>query len=362
MGLGSGSLEDMVVDRAFWAGKKVLVTGHTGFKGSWLCEVLLEAGAEVVGLSLAPETSPNLFSLLSLERRMESHLADIRDADAVRGVVESSRPQILLHLAAQALVRPGYADPIGTFATNVIGTAHVLDAAREQAQLRAAVIVTTDKVYHNNEWSFPYRETDPLGGHDPYSASKACAELVAACYAKSYLSAQDLRLATARAGNVIGGGDWSADRLIPDAVRAWSAGETLSVRRPGATRPWQHVLEPVAAYLALAHRLFEGRSPHASYNFGPEPGAAATVRDVIGVASAAFGTGETSFGTADEGPHEAGFLALETAQARDALEIRPRWSLQEAVTRTMDWYRQHRDGVDARALCAADIAAFDAVS
>lgn len=362
MGIESGALEDMVVNRAFWAGKKVLVTGHTGFKGSWLCEVLLESGAEVTGLSLAPETSPNLFSLLSLERRMTSHLADIRDIAAVRDVVGASRPEILFHLAAQALVRPGYADPVGTFATNVIGTAHVLDAVREQQQLRAAVIVTTDKVYHNNEWSYPYRETDALGGHDPYSASKACAELVTASYAKSFLSAQHVRLATARAGNVIGGGDWSADRLIPDAVRAWSADVALSVRRPGATRPWQHVLEPVAAYLTLARKLFEGRAPHASYNFGPEPGAAATVRDVIGIASAAFGTGNTKFGTTDEWPHEAGFLALETAQARDAMGIRPRWSLDEAVTRTMDWYRQHREGADALALCTADIAAFDAAA
>lgn len=362
MDIGPSALEDVVTNRAFWAGKKVLVTGHTGFKGSWLCEILLAAGAEVTGISLAPETNPNLFSLLSLDSRMTSHLADIRDAAAVQAIVASAQPEILLHLAAQALVRPGYVDPIGTFSTNVIGTAHVLDAMRGQSQLRAAVIVTTDKVYHNSEWSYPYRESDRLGGHDPYSASKACAELVTASYAESFLAAQGVRLATARAGNVIGGGDWSADRLIPDSVRAWSAGEMLSVRRPGATRPWQHVLEPVAAYLTLARNLFDGNVSHPSYNFGPEPSTAATVRDVIGIARAAFGTGETGFGTTDEGPHEAGFLALETAQARDALGIRPRWSLDEAVTRTMDWYRQHREGADARMLCAADIAAFDAAA
>jgi len=362
VGNGPRAVEDLVIDSAFWAGKKVLVTGHTGFKGSWMCEVLLAAGAEVTGMALAPDTSPSLFSLLRLEERMRSHLVDIRDGAAVRAVVESAAPQIVLHLAAQALVRPGYADPVGTFATNVIGTAHVLDALRGQDQLRAAVIVTTDKVYHNNEWSYPYRESDALGGHDPYSASKACAELVAASYAKSFLLAQGVRLATARAGNVIGGGDWSTDRLIPDAVRAWSAGETLSVRRPGATRPWQHVLEPVAAYLTLAKRLFEGGAAYDSYNFGPEPGAAATVRDVIEIARGAFGAGETSFGTVDAGPHEAGFLALETARARDSLGIRPRWSLEAGVTRTMDWYRRHRDGEDVRSLCAADIAAFDSVA
>ena len=349
----------MVVDRSFWADKNALVIGHTGFKGSWLCEVLLAAGAKLTGLSLEPAERPNLFSLLALERRMVSHLADIRSLAAVREIVAATQPDIVLHLAAQALVRPGYADPVGTFSTNVLGTVHVLEAIRA-TDTRAAVIVTTDKVYHNNEWSYPYREQDALGGHDPYSASKAAAELAVASYGKSFLHDQGVRLATARAGNVIGGGDWSRDRLLPDAVRAWDSGTTLVIRRPGATRPWQHVLEPICAYLTLAQALYEGRAFHDAYNFGPDPGAAASVRDVVYLARRAYGRGDTSFDAGFEGPHEAGYLALETARARDGLAVRPRWSLVESVDRTMQWYRALSEGADARSLCLADIAAYEA--
>ena len=346
---------------SFWRGKRVLLTGHTGFKGSWLALWLARMGAEVTGLALAPATEPNLFTLARVADGLHaSHECDVRDAQAVAAHVQAARPQIVLHLAAQALVRAGYADPLGTHATNVMGTAHVLDALRGQADVRAVVVVTTDKVYRNREWAYPYREDDPLGGHDPYSASKAAAELVTASYRDSFLAAQGVAVATARAGNVIGGGDWAQDRLLPDAVRAWEKGATLHIRRPQATRPWQHVLEPLAAYLRLAQRLWEKPALAGAYNFGPLPHEAATVKNVIELATAAYPASATSYENESEGPHEAGWLALETAHARQVLGVAPHWSLNTAVARTMNWYRQQHGGADARALCLADIDAWEA--
>lgn len=342
-------------DSDFWRGKRVLLTGHTGFKGAWLALWLQRLGAQVSGLALAPATAPNLFELARVDEAVDSHLGDIRDAALVRRVVEQSRPQLVLHLAAQALVRPSYEQPLQTLASNVMGTANVLDALRGCADVRAVVVVTTDKVYRNHEWPWPYREDDALGGHDPYSASKAAAELVAACWRDAFLGAQDVALATARAGNVIGGGDWSAERLMPDAMRAWQAGSVLQIRRPAATRPWQHVLDPLAAYLRLAEQLWHGQARHGAYNFGPLTHEAATVRDVVTLARQVHGSGETQFGDGSEGPHEAGWLALEVARARHELGVTPRWSLNEAVTRTVQWYRRQAAGADARALCLAEI-------
>ncbi|MGE4239664.1 CDP-glucose 4,6-dehydratase [Ramlibacter sp.] len=347
-------------DIAFWRGKRVLLTGHTGFKGAWLSLWLHRLGAQVVGLSLPPATQPELFGLAGVAALIDSRFGDIRDPAAVAAVVQSAQPEVVLHLAAQALVHEGYRQPLATFATNVQGTAHVLDALRNVTTVKAVVAVTTDKVYQNLEHPFPYRETDALGGHDPYSASKAACELVIACYRASYLAAQGMAVASARAGNVIGGGDWSADRLIPDAVRAWSSGRPLTIRRPTAIRPWQHVLEPLAGYLRLAERLWAGPEAAGPYNFGPPTDEAATVREVIELARAAYSQGTTEFGGGDEWPHEAGWLALETAKSRHALDVVPRWSLSEAVQRTMAWYRGHADGRDARALCAADIDAYEA--
>lgn len=345
----------------FWRGKRVLLTGHTGFKGSWLALWLQRLGAEVTGLALPPATEPNLFALAQVDKGMQSHMGDIRSAQAVAMRVRAARPQIVLHLAAQALVRAGYAAPIDTYATNVMGTAHLLDALRGQADVRAAVVVTTDKVYRNREWCYPYREDDPLGGHDPYSASKAAAEIVTASYRDAFLAAQGVAVATARAGNVIGGGDWSPDRLLPDAVRAWSAGQTLHIRHPEATRPWQHVIEPLAAYLRLAERLWAEPQLAGAYNFGPLPHEAATVGDVIKMASAAYPASGTSYEN-NSSPHEAGWLALETAHARYALGVAPRWDLATAVARTMDWYRAQQGGADARALCLADLDAWEATA
>ena len=349
-------------DPHFWRGKRVLLTGHTGFKGSWLALWLARLGAEVTGLALAPATEPNLFTLARVADDMHaSHECDVRDAEAVAAHVQAARPQIVLHLAAQALVRTGYANPLETYATNVMGTAHVLDGLRGQTDdVRAVVVVTTDKVYRNREWAYPYREDDPLGGHDPYSASKAAAEIVTASYRDAFLARQGIGVATARAGNVIGGGDWAADRLLPDAVRAWSTGQPLHIRHPGATRPWQHVIEPLAAYLRLAELLWADPSRAGAYNFGPLPHEAATVGDVIKMASGAYPQSTTSYESNSGQPHEAGWLALETAHARQVLGVVPRWGLTTAVARTMAWYRAQQQGANARALCMVDLDAWEA--
>jgi CDP-glucose 4,6-dehydratase len=343
---------------AFWAGKRVLLTGHTGFKGAWLALWLHRLGAEVIGISLKPSTTPSLAGLLDIDRAIDSRIADIRDADTVVREVRAAAPEIVLHLAAQALVRTSYREPLATFATNVQGTAHVLEAVRASGTARVVVAITTDKVYQNLEHAYPYRETDALGGHDPYSASKAAAEIVIASYRDSYLADSGIAVASARAGNVIGGGDWSDDRLIPDAVRAWSAGSALSIRRPAAIRPWQHVLEPLAGYLTLAEQLWTRPELAGAYNFGPQTQEAATVHDVVRLAQRAYGRGEVIWGDGAAGPHEASWLALEVSKARQALGCAPRWSLTTTVERTIGWYRQQLDGAAASELCIQDIQAF----
>lgn len=367
MGLRQGEVEDLVVHRnipdpGFWRGKRVLLTGHTGFKGSWLAIWLHHLGAKVTGISLPPVTTPNLFSSAGIAHICESHFCDIRDAAQLAQVVTAAAPEIVFHLAAQPLVRASYREPLVTFDTNIMGTANLLNALRLLENMRAAVMVTTDKVYRNKEWSRPYREDDILGGHDPYSASKAASEIVIASYREAFLSDQGSAIASARAGNVIGGGDWSEDRLIPDAVRAWQADEILEIRRPDAVRPWQHVLEPLAGYLALAEQLWQTPALADAYNFGPKPGEAATVRNVVELAQAAYDKGDVRFGDDNEGPHEAGLLALEIKKSCDVLGVKPHWSLAEAITRTMVWYRNHHNGADARALCDAEITSFEAVS
>jgi len=342
----------------FWRGKRVLLTGHTGFKGGWLALWLNRLGAHVTGLALPPDSWPDLFTAARVADACEHRVCDVRDAAAVATVVRAAAPEVVLHLAAQPLVRASYREPLATYASNVMGTAHVLDALRGCASVRSVVVVTTDKVYRNREWAYPYREGDALGGHDPYSASKAAAEIVAASYRDAFLREQGVALATARAGNVIGGGDWSEDRLIPDAVRAWQAGAVLAIRRPQAIRPWQHVMEPLAAYLQLAEALWHDPARAGAYNFGPATADAATVGDVIALAREAYGRGDWACTGDADGPHEAGWLALEVAHARVALGVAPRWSLADAVRRTMHWYRAQADGGDARALCLADIDAY----
>lgn len=346
----------------FWRRKRVLVTGHSGFKGAWLTVWLHRLGAQVIGISLPPNTEPNLASLAKIDQLCESHFCDIRDREALTALIRSVQPEIVFHLAAQPLVRASYREPIETFATNVMGTAHVLEALRGLDSAKAAVMITTDKVYRNCECPWPYREVDALGGYDPYSASKAASEMVIASYRDAFLRQQGVAVASVRAGNVIGGGDWSEDRLIPDAIRAWQANQTLEIRRPSAIRPWQHVLEPLTGYLMLAEQICSDPDKADAYNFGPNTHEAATVRQVIELARAANGGGNVNYGSGSEGPHEAGWLALETAKVRTTLGYQPHWSLQESVHRSIQWYRSQQQGKSALALCERDIEAFEAAA
>lgn len=320
--------------------RRVLVTGHTGFKGSWLSLWLDTLGAKLTGIALAPETRPNHWDLLDFG--IDSRVQDIRDASALAAQVRDAAPEIVFHLAAQPLVRRSYRDPLGTWQTNVMGTANLLDACRGVAKLKAVVVITSDKCYENQEWPWGYRETDRLGGHDAYSASKAASELVAASYRKAFFQASDgPLLATARAGNVIGGGDWSEDRLIPDLIRAVAAKRSLEIRSPQATRPWQHVLESLSGYLLLGQRLFEGRQDYATaWNFGPDRKSVGSVVDVLTKLQCQWPA--LQWHTTDvPQPHEATLLELDSAQARCKLGWQPRWDLEQALGMTAKWYREY---------------------
>ena len=346
----------------FWLGKRVLVTGHTGFKGGWLAIWLHRMGAQVSGLSMAPLTSPNLFELALVDVVCDSYICDMRDQAEVARIVGKIAPDIVFHLAAQSLVRESYKSPIETFSTNVMGTAHLLEAIRGIDSVRAAVMITTDKVYKNNEWLWPYREGDALGGHDPYSASKAASEILISSYRSAFLAENGKAVSSARAGNVIGGGDWSADRLIPDAVRAWQNGNELDIRRPEAIRPWQHVLEPLAGYLKLAEASWNDPQLAGAYNFGPDTSGSASVRNVIELARATYGSGAVAFGDGNEGPHEAGLLTLEVTKSRTVLNVQSHWSLAESIKRTMQWYSAQGNGADARMLCESDLTAYEGLT
>jgi CDP-glucose 4,6-dehydratase len=343
-----------------WNGRRVLVTGHTGFKGAWLAWWLVRRGAHVAGYALAPEpAAPNLSRALRLDDVVDSTLADVRDGDAVRRAVERFRPELVLHLAAQALVRASYDAPRATWDTNVGGTAAVLDAVRGSAGVRAVVVVTSDKCYDNRGLARGYREDDPLGGRDPYSASKAGQELVAASYRASFFAAGPL-LATVRAGNVIGGGDWSRDRLVPDVVGALLAGTPVALRYPDAVRPWQHVLEPLHAYLTLAERLLAGDAAVAgAYNVGPAADDHRSVAEVVDRMYAAWGREPAWERVAGAQPAEAPVLRLDASKAARELGVVPRFGLDAACRRTAHWYRAWSQGADARALCDADLQAHE---
>lgn len=349
----------MTKNNNFWHGKRVLLTGHTGFKGAWLTIWLQRLGAEVTGIALEPNTVINLFELANIKKDITNHFCDIRDTFKTSQIIRNARPEIVFHLAAQPLVRESYKDPLNTYTTNVMGTAHILEALRDLESIKVAVMITTDKVYQNNEWLYPYRETDTLGGHDPCSASKASSEIVIASYRDAYLAEQGVAIASARAGNVVGGGDWSEDRLIPDAVRAWQTAVPLQVRRPEAIRSWQHVLEPLIGYITLAQKLWHEIDLAGAYNFGPHTHEKVSVREVIEQARIAFGRGEVIYGDGNIGPHEAGWLMLETSKVCETLGINPKWPLKETIHRTMAWYSSEQQGADARDLCEAEITAYE---
>lgn len=340
----------------FWSGKRVLVTGHTGFKGSWLVLVLQRLGARVSGVALSPETSPNLFDLLELDSKIENHqIVDVRSAKRIGDVFNSSRPEIVIHLAAQSLVRRSYESPHDTFSTNLMGTVNVLDAVRS-TNTRVCLVATTDKVYANSDSGLPLCEADSLGGHDPYSASKASTEIIVDSYRKSFFADDSSRIATARAGNVIGGGDWATDRLLPDAARAWSRGQPLIIRRPNSTRPWQHVLDCLVGYLILIENLWKGTANPGPYNFGPPQSEVLNVRSIVEIAKASWGLNAQAV-FADEliGPHEADTLLLNTSKSFEILGHLPRWSPEHAVVRTIQWYRNFSEGVLPSTLCESDL-------
>lgn len=349
----------MMPDPGFWAGKRVFVTGHTGFKGAWLCAWLEQMGAHVGGFALPPETEPSLCVLAGVEQRIDAVHGDIRDADAIAHAVARFVPEIVLHLAAQALVRRSYIDPVETFATNVMGTVNLLEATRRTSSVRAVVVVTSDKCYENQEWLWPYREDATLGGHDPYSASKACGELVVASWRRSFPAAA---VATARAGNVIGGGDWASDRLVPDCMRALQAGAAIELRNPAATRPWQHVLEPLSGYLLLAERLWkDGEFAAEAWNFGPPMEDVWPVAQVVDRIAAQWGNNAGWVESAGVQPHEAGLLAVDAGKARARLGWRPLLRLHEALAWTADWYRRQHEGEAAADLLDEQIGRYCAL-
>ncbi|QEC46880.1 CDP-glucose 4,6-dehydratase [Baekduia soli] len=350
-------------DARAWAGRRVLVTGHTGFKGAWLCLWLTAMGAEVSGLSRGIPTDPALFSLARVGELVAHHEGDVRDPAAVARAVAAARPEVVLHLAAQPLVRRSFGDPAGTYATNVMGTVHVLDAVRRApADVRAVVVATSDKCYANREWEWGYREDEPMGGADPYSSSKGAAELVVAAYRASFFSGPGApAVATARAGNVIGGGDWGADRLLPDLFRAALDEAPLRLRNPDAVRPWQHVLSPLAGYLRLAEALADGTPGAAGgWNFGPAEDDARPVRWIAERLAALWDAPLRWEADPGPHPHEAHWLKLDSSRARARLGWAPRWDLGEALARTADWYRAHRDGADHRETTLGQIRAYGA--
>jgi CDP-glucose 4,6-dehydratase len=350
---------------AFWHGKRVLLTGHTGFKGSWLSLWLQSMGAKVIGYALTPPTNPSLFEVANVSLGMTSIIGDIRDLATLQKVFAEHQPEIVIHMAAQPLVRYSYLEPVETYSTNVMGTVNLLEAIRQTKSVKAVVNVTTDKCYENREWAWGYRENEAMGGFDPYSSSKGCAELVTAAYRNSYFHPEKyhehgVAIATGRAGNVIGGGDWAEDRLIPDTMRAIVSGRPVSIRNPHSIRPWQHVLEPLSGYLLLAQRLYEeGPAFAEAWNFGPNDDDAKPVDWILDKLTNTWGDGASWQLDKGDHPHEAHYLKLDCSKAKSRLQWHPKWSLATAIEEICVWHKAHTAGADMQALCLNQIKQYE---
>lgn len=368
MGRRQRALENLAMTPTFWRDKRVFLTGHTGFKGSWLSLWLQQLGAQVTGYALAPPTRPSLFELAEVARGMQSLIADVRDYDSLVTALREARPDIVIHMAAQPLVRYSYAHPVETYAINVMGTVHLLEAVRNTPGIKAVVNVTTDKCYENREWAWGYRENEPLGGYDPYSNSKGCAELVSASYRSSFFNPADyarhgVALATARAGNVIGGGDWAQDRLIPDILTAFEQGQPADIRNPNAIRPWQHVLEPLRGYLTLAERLYnDGPAFAEAWNFGPNDDDVKPVGWIVETLAAQWGQGARWQVDTGNHPHEATYLKLDISKARQRLHWQPALRLENALEYIVEWSKQRQSGVDMRAFTLHQIQQYQSLT
>lgn len=350
-----------MIDKNFWRNKKVFLTGHTGFKGSWMCLWLNSLGADVTGYGLNPPTSPSLFELCSIDNLVKSVIADVRDGEALRKAMVEAQPEIVIHMAAQPLVRESYKHPVETYSVNVMGTANLFEAVRSCNSVKAVINVTTDKCYENKEWIWGYRENEPLGGYDPYSSSKACSELVTSSYRNSFFNPIEYKrhgvgVASARAGNVIGGGDWADDRLVPDCVRSLIRNEKIIVRNPNAIRPWQHVLEPLSGYLVLAHKLYEYGSKYSeAWNFGPDDNDAKPVEWILKKMCEKWGSYSSYQIDQREHPHEAKYLKLDCSKAKSELGWYPRWSLEQALDKVIEWTLAYKKNKDLTKVCLEQI-------
>jgi CDP-glucose 4,6-dehydratase len=354
-------LEKLEMKKPFWQDKRVFLTGHTGFKGGWLSLWLQQLGAEVTGYALEPSTQPSLFEVAYVERDMRSIIGDVRDGQSIKRAMNDACPEVVIHMAAQPLVRYSYSKPVETYETNIMGLVHLLEAVRTTPSVKAVVNVTSDKCYENKEWPWGYRENEPMGGYDPYSNSKGCAELITACYRNTYFNSKsydehDIAIASARAGNVIGGGDWAQDRLIPDMIRAISKSESLQIRNPNAIRPWQHVLEPLSGYLVLAEKLYTNGTTYAEgWNFGPFDNEAETVEWIIERLVQKWGSGAEWSVDNQQHPHEAIQLRLDCSKARSRLDWHPRWGIDQTIDKIVDWHKAFDQGADMYEVTLAQI-------
>lgn len=351
----------MTINKQFWNKKRVLITGHSGFKGSWLCLLLHKLGSDVYGYALEPPTKPSLFEEAGIAQLVNSYIGDIRDYNKLLNTIQLVKPEVIIHMAAQPLVRESYKNPVDTYSTNVMGTVNLLEAIRHTPGVKSLVNVTTDKCYENREWRWSYRENEPMGGFDPYSSSKGCSELVTSAYRNSFFNAKDYQnhgvaIATARAGNVIGGGDWAEDRLIPDFIRAISAGEEVKIRSPYAIRPWQHVLEPLSGYLMLAEKLYtRGPEFEGAWNFGPDDRDAKNVEWIAKRFCDLWGNGASFSIDKNPQPHEANYLKLDCSKAKEELEWTPKWDIEKALESIVEWYQVWRSKKNVRSISEQQI-------